>query len=387
MFKRKINVNMQGFNLPNEGTLVYANELLLRLMNYEDLEINGSVPRLGLFHSCFNPEEYKRFIFPIKSTRFPEWMVNNQVLSLPYKIMKGIAMPFIRNYNNWVGDNTSDVFMFFINSQAPQIITKGKVVSCIHDITPFRVPETFTPDFLALHKKAFENACGKSTKIITDSEFSKKDIIDFTHMDENKIDVVYCGVNSEYFSKRQNNLDNVRIKYALPDKYILYFGTCRPHKNVESVINAYVHLPEATRREYALVITNPKEVTKFCAMKNNVAPHYIENVSEEDKPAIYQMASVMVWLSLYEGFGLPIIEAQSAGTPVVCSNVTSLPEVAGDAAVLVDPLDTETTVDAIERCLHDEPFRQDLIAKGHENIKRFSWDESAKRLHDIIMSL
>ena len=99
------------------------------------------------------------------------------------------------------------------------------------------------------------------------------------------------------------------------------------------------------------------------------------------------MASLLVWLSIYEGFGLPIVEAQAAGVPVVCSNVTSLPEVAGDAAVLVDPMDTAATTAAMERCLYDAPFRQDLIAKGRENVKRFSWDESAKKLHDIILSL
>ena len=156
---------------------------------------------------------------------------------------------------------------------------------------------------------------------------------------------------------------------------------------MESVIRAYARLPEATRREYALVITNPKDAVKACAVENGITPHYIANVAAEDKPAVYQMASVLIWLSLYEGFGLPIIEAQAAGTPVVCSNVTSLPEVAGDAAVLVDPMDTEAASAAIERCLYDVPFREDLIAKGHENVKRFTWDDAARRLRDVILSL
>ena len=386
MMKLKINVNMQGFNLANEGTLVYANELLLRLMSYEDLEIRGSIPRLGIFHSCYNPIEYKRFKFPIKSTRFPGWMINEQVLSLPYKIMKTVMMPFIRNYNDWVGDSISEIFIFFLNGQAPAIPVKGKIMTCVHDITPFRVPQTFKPEFIESYRKSFATLIKKSTKIITDSEFSKQDIIDYTHIDESRVDVVYCGVNAGEF-QRPFDREAIRAKYNLPEKYILYFGTCGPRKNVESVIRAYAHLSEATRQEYTLVITNPKETTRACAVENNITPHYIENVSAEDKPAIYQMASVLVWLSIYEGFGLPIIEAQAAGTPVVCSNVTSLPEVAGDAAVLVDPMDTEATTAAMEHCLYDEPFRQGLIAKGHENVKRFSWDESAKKLHDIILSL
>ncbi len=167
----------------------------------------------------------------------------------------------------------------------------------------------------------------------------------------------------------------------------MYFGRCGPRKNVESVIRAYARLSETVRRKYALVITNPTETVKACAVENHVMPCYVDRVSMEDKSAVYQMASVLVWPSFYEGFGLPIIEAQAAGIPVVCSNVTSLPEVSGDAAVLVDPMDTEATTAAMERCLYDTPFRQDLIVKGHENVKRFSWDESAKKLHDIIMSV
>ena len=193
-------------------------------------------------------------------------------------------------------------------------------------------------------------------------------------------------MNAEAFQQPFDR-EAVRRKYNLPEKYILYFGTCGPRKNVESVIRAYVRLPETIRREYVLVITNPSDAVKACAAGNDITPHYICSVSTEDKPAIYQMASVLVWPSLYEGFGLPIIEAQAAGTPVVCSNVTSLPEVAGNAAVLVAPTDISAMTAGMERCLYDVPFRQALITKGFENIKRFTWNDAAKRLHDIILSL
>ena len=387
MTKCKVNVDLRGLNFINEGTVVYANELLLRLMNYSDLEIRGTVPRKGIIHSCYNGTEYKRFTFPIAATHIPEWVISGKAIGIKYKLIKTVLKPFISTYNTWVGDNESDVFLFFLNGQAPNLPVNGNVVTCVHDITPFRVPWTFTSNFLEQYKQDFANLIDKSTKIITDSEFSKKDILDFTKMEKSKIDVVYCGVDEKHFRQPRAEQEKIRYRYGLPLKYILYFGTCGPRKNVESVVKAYACLPEPTRKEYALVITNPTEAVKACAVGNNVMPHYIENVSEEDKPAVYQMASIMVWLSIYEGFGLPIVEAQAAGTPVVCSNVTSLPEVAGDAAVLVDPMDTKATAAAIERCLYDEPFRQDLITKEHENVKRFSWDESARKLHDIILNL
>ncbi|MCR4817757.1 MAG: glycosyltransferase family 4 protein [Fretibacterium sp.] len=390
MMKRKVNVNMEGFNLFKEGTVVYANELILRLMNYKDIEIRGTIPRSIRF--SYNPQEYTRFAFPITTTRFPEWLVSSQSLDWKHKLVRGILRPLISrhrifSYNDWVADTESDVFLFFLNGRAPNLPTKGNVITCVHDVTPFRVPQTFTENFLESYKRNFENLIGKSAKIITDSDFSKRDIIDYAHIDENRIEVVYCGVNAEEFAVPCPAPENVRAKYNLPEKYILYFGTCGPRKNVESVIRSYARLPEAVRREYALVITNPQEATKSCAAENVVTPCYIDGVSAEDKAAVYQMASVLVWPSLYEGFGLPIVEAQAAGTPVVCSNVTSLPEVAGDAAVLVEPKDTEAMAAAIERCLYDEPFRQDLITKGHRNVRRFNWDDSARRLHDIIVTL
>lgn len=382
---KKVNVELQDIGILDAGIIVYANELTLRLMHYNDITLRGTVFRRGLFHACYDPKDYERFNFPIKFTRLPSWAVFDKPSGLKYKLLKPILSPFAYNYNFLAGDNDSDVFLFF-RHWAPDIPIKGKVLACVYDLIPFRIPWTCPRELIEHYTRAFENILEKSTKIITDSEFSKRDIIDYTHIDESRIDVVCCGVNAEEFL-RPFDREAIRAKYNLPEKYILYFGTCGPRKNVESVIRAYACLPEVTRQEYALVITNPKEAVRACAVENNVTPLFIENVSREDKPTIYQMSSVLVWPSLYEGFGLPIVEAQAAGTPVVCSNVTSLPEVAGDAAVLVEPMDTKSIAAAIERCLYDEPFRLNLIAKGHENIKRFSWDESAKKLHDIILSL
>ncbi len=368
---RKVNVDLRNVNIPEFGISVYTNELLLRLMDYDDIELRGTAFRQRMSRPL-DPEDYRRFRFPIHFSRVPAWMMFRM---LPFR-------SFLPGYNFWAGDNRSEVFLFFW-FQAPFLPVKGKVITCVHDIIPLRGASGDA----GFYKRAMENVIEKSERIITVSEFSKQDIMDCMHIDGSRIDVVCNGVNAEQFAAPCPEPERIRAKYNLPEKYILYFGTCTPRKNVESVIRAYAHLPEATRQEYPLVVTNPLEVTKACAVENNVVPHYASSVGAEDKAAIYQMSSVLVWPSLYEGFGLPIIEAQAAGTPVVCSNVTSLPEVAGDAAVLVEPKDTEAMAAAIERCLYDEPFRQDLIAKGHENVKRFSWDTSAKQLHDILVTV
>ncbi|MCR4818354.1 MAG: glycosyltransferase family 4 protein [Fretibacterium sp.] len=349
-----------------------------------DFALSGTASWVGHLRPGYVPSEYARFHFPIGLARLPDWLLYDFAASTKHRFVRRLIRPFFHgDYNFLARDNDSDVFIFFSN-HVPDFPIRGKVITCLHDILSLH---TESGEFVAIYKKFLKNVMDKSTKIITDSEFSKQDIIDYTHIDESRIEVVYCGVNAEEFAAPCPAPENVRAKYNLPEKYILYFGTCGPRKNVESVVRVYARLPEATRHEYALVITNPSDAVKACAAENNVTPHYISGVRTEDKPAVYQMASVLVWLSVYEGFGLPIVEAQAAGTPVVCSNVTSLPEVAGDAAVLVGPMDTEAAAAAIERCLYDAPFRQDLTAKGRENIKRFSWDNAAEKLHDIIINL
>ena len=375
----KVNVSLREINLIDAGMSVYANEMIRRL----DFDLIGTASWTGHLCPHYNPSEYARFQFPVRLARLPDWLLYDFATSSKHRFIRGLVRPFFRcDYNFLARDHESDIFVFFAN-HIPDFPIRGKAITCIHDIIPLRVT---SEEHVESYKKNIKDVLRKSTKIITDSEFSKRDIIDYSHIGEDRIEVVYCGVNAEEFQQPFDH-EVVRVKYNLPEKYILYFGTCGPRKNVESVIRAYARLAERVRKEYALVITNPTESVRALATEENVTPHYIANVAVEDKPAVYQMASVLVWPSLYEGFGLPVIEAQAAGTPVVCSNVTSLPEVAGDAAVLVDPMDTEAIADAIERCLYDEPFRRELIAKGHENVKRFNWDESAKKFHDIIVNL
>ena len=224
------------------------------------------------------------------------------------------------------------------------------------------------------------------------SEYSRKGIAECFNVDGSQIEVVYNAVNAEEFSRDKSSSEyfrGLRKKYGLPEKYILHFGNCLPHKNVEGMIRAYAMLPENLRAEYGLVIPNPNGSVRKCAGENGVSGNviYTDKIPDEDKPGIYQLASLFAWPSYIEGFGIPILEAQASGVPVVSSNTASMPEVAGNAAVYFDPYDTAGMSEAMRRCLTDEILRGELVAKGYENIKRFSWDKSAEKFHDIITSL
>ncbi|MBQ7594925.1 MAG: glycosyltransferase family 4 protein, partial [Synergistaceae bacterium] len=368
------------------GMGTYETELAERLIKYEDLNISS------LYFSLLS-KGHQFVNFPVKHVRLPKGFVFDRFND---KFSRGIFRVFRNIFRKCVSYNIlsksfsdDDVYVFFEND-LPRMRLKGKILAVIHDIIPLRVKEYSSMYELCL--KNSNDILSRASRIITVSEFSRKDIADFFGIDKNRIDVVYNGVDVEEFSCLNTSktvMEQLRIKYLLPEKYILYFGGSDPRKNVEAVINAYSILPDELQKIYKLVITNPSQKVMDLALEKGITSnvHFIRNIPSEDKPGIYQMAACFLWLSFYEGFGLPLVEAQASGVPVVCSNVTSMPEVVGDSALLVSPYDIRAISSKIEEILIDKELRENLIAKGYENIKRFSWDESAKKLHDIIINL
>lgn len=336
--------------------------------------------------------------FPVRQIRISECAVFHKIHNFGIKsalkyFLNRLGRIFSFNFITGGGENDTDVFT---ENMMPTMRLKGKTIVVIHDIIPLRIDHDPTrKSYDPIGKNTArsvamntEDVLKRASCIITVSEFSRQDIADYYHIDPARIKVVYNAIEPSVYA-RKYNLQAIRKKYNLPDKYVLYFGACHARKNVETLIRAYSKLPERLRREYKLVITNPKSDTEDCVNECGISDyvHYIKKVPEYDKPAIYQMSSLYVWPSVYEGFGIPVIEAMAAGIPVISSNATSMPEVAGDAAILVDHLDYSGMSKQIERVLTDGNLRNELIAKGYENIKRFSWDESAKKFHDIIINL
>jgi glycosyltransferase involved in cell wall biosynthesis len=172
--------------------------------------------------------------------------------------------------------------------------------------------------------------------------------------------------------------------YGLPPRYGLYVGTLQPRKNLPRLLLAYAQLRQRQLVDWPLVLAgapgHDAAALGALAQRLQIASHvrFLGYVAERDLPALYQGAHLFLFPSLFEGFGLPVLEAQSYGVPVMCANNSSLPEIAGDAALLVDPTDVEALADAMVRLSEDEALRQQLIAAGHENVKRFSWEKAAR---------
>ena len=365
------------------GMGTYETELALRLMKYDDLNITASY-----FLPSGENRHTGQFNFPVKRVKIPTPLVYNALPVSKRRIIHAIEKPIFwmmrpfLSYNSMVRNTGDNVYVFFEN-RIPVVPVKGKIIAVIHDVRSLRLDEKNKYREIITRVNT-EDIIRKADLIITVSEFTKKELIDIFRVDRARIEVVYNGVDVSAFSGEYDV-----SKYGLPEKYILYFGSCDKHKNVESLVKSYALLPSDLRQEYPLVITNPSDSVKACAESCGVSGQvqYLYRVPDVDKVGIYRGASLFVWPSLYEGFGIPILEAQASGVPVVSSNAGVMPEVTGDSAVLADPKDTESIASAIQRVLTDEALHSDLVMKGFENIKRFSWDESAQKLHDIITSL
>ena len=286
--------------------------------------------------------------------------------------------------HNLILGTKSDIYHFF-NFTIPKNI-KGKVIVTIYDTVFFSAPETMG-DMKAISE--YKYAAERSDLILTISESAKSDIIKHFNVDEKKIEIVTPGIDLEKYLHNYTDmeLENVRKKYKLPENYILYLGTIEPRKNIERTIKAFIKYKKEVKDDLKFVIVGGKGWKYDNIMKliesmgtDIILTGYID---EEDKIPIYKLAQIFAFPSLYEGFGMPVLEAMAAGVPVITSNVSSLPEVAGDAAILVNPLNEDEIFEAYKKILSDKKLQLEMIEKGLEQAKKFEWKESAKVLEQI----
>ncbi|HDY67922.1 MAG TPA: glycosyltransferase family 1 protein [Candidatus Scalindua sp.] len=259
-------------------------------------------------------------------------------------------------------------------------------VITVHDLTYDVYPETYT-----LSKRIYKNtvmhmAIARADKIIVDAKITKEDILHRYDIAEGKIVVINCGLNDIFKQiKDSKSLENTREKFGLPQHFILHVGTLSPGKNLVSLLNAYAILKRKKNSLHKLVVVGPTgwlydsifERVSHLRLKDDVI--FLGYVEDVDLVHIYNLADIFVLVSLYEGFGFPPLEAMACGTPVITSNAGSLPEVVGEAALMVNPLDVEGLAKVVEKSLMDSALRDELIEKGFARTKLFSWEETARK--------
>ena len=250
-----------------------------------------------------------------------------------------------------------------------------KKVTTIHDILYLNDKRL---NLKNLYLKFITSAAIRSDKIITISNFAKNDILEKFNI-KNKISVIYEAAKIFILKNHKNTIEKFNIK----NPYFFYIGLIVPHKNIERMLRAFKIFSEKYK-DINFILAGPERkklldldlLIKNLSLRERVK--YLGIVNEEEKFALYHNALAFIFLSLHEGFGLPILEAQSSGVPVLASNLTAIPEIAGNSVLYVDPYDIEDIVRGMEKIAFDEKLREDLIKKGYENIKRFSWERAAK---------
>ena len=268
-----------------------------------------------------------------------------------------------------------------LQSPVPLVVT-------VHDLTTMLVPEYRRPFLTRLYNALVSASARGATRLITDSEASKRDIIDHLHIPADKIERIYLAAGSE-FSPQDSGLLEMAIlrKYKLPDFYVLYLGGYELHKNVTTLLLAWTYVGQALGEDYPLILAGKKPT-----QSNEIYPDYdsyiqqlgiadyvrwIGYVDEEDKPVLYRNAETFVFPSRREGFGLGVLEALASGTPVVTTTASSLPEVLGDAGFAVEPDDARGLAGAIISTVIQDNLRAELKQKATQQAAVFSWEKTA----------
>ncbi len=270
------------------------------------------------------------------------------------------------------------------------VATKKPTVVTVHDLSFVRYPRFFTPKQRLWHalvgaKKTLAGAAA----IVAVSEHTKCDIIETFGISETRIHTVSPGVDARYAPQSQEEIERVRAKYSLPEKFFLYLGALEPRKNINAIIAA--HEQACTDADFVIAGGKgwlyEKIFSRAAASKKRDRIRFIGYVDEVDKPGLYAAALSFVYPSFYEGFGMPPAEAMAVGTPVIASHATSLAEIVGDAGLLVDPYDHSELAAAMDAIAEQPTLAAHLRTKGFERAKKFTWESSAKKLADIFSSL
>ncbi len=310
----------------------------------------------------------KELIIPYPRIPFENTIGNNIILSRK-----------LRNHDFDIVHDLSQISPFLFNSPFKKILT-------IHDLTPILFPETFGLIHVLLQRYVLPVTFKNIDMIIADSENTKKDIIKYFKIEEEKIKVVYLGIDGKF--KPLENINNINGNYDINSPFILYVGTLEPRKNIPSLIKAYYKLRKKGV-EHKLVIAGGKgwkykqiyeQVNKLKLQKEVIFMGY---VPEDDLPKMYNAADLFIYPSFYEGFGLPPLEAMACGCPVITSNTSSLPEVVGDAGIMIDPYNIDELASAMDEILSNERLREEMIKKGLRRAKIFSWEKTAEETMQV----
>lgn len=292
-----------------------------------------------------------------------------------------------RGWFYWPRRVRLDELSLFHTSYYPVPCLSVPTVLTVNDVRFVHLPGSYRPLRYLFLRLTVGISLRRASRIICISHDTRNDLVRYFGLSCDRIDVVHIPVAPRFRPVAQCTLlERARERYSLPDRFILFVGHLEPRKNLQRLVKAFEHLRNNGTVSHSLVILGRPsfafqplfETVKESQLGDHIV--FTGYVADEDMPAVYSLADLLAFPSLHEGFGVPVIEAMACGTPVVTSNVSALPEVAGDAAVLVDPYSVAAIAHGISRVLKDRELHQDLVSKGFERVRRFSAQRAAEAI-------
>ena len=367
----KIGIDAHAAEREGTGNCTYISNLLLALKEIDDKN------EYILYATDKNHAFYENFIGS-RNFRIRQLPVRNPIFRIPLFLA-------------WQTYKDS-LDILHVQYNAPPI-HKGKLVVTIHDLGFLHLPKTFSRGEALRLKILTKFTANKSDKIITGSNYSKNDIVNSYGIDEKKIMVIPYGVSQDFdLNKDFQKTLGVLKKYNIPEKYMLNVGRLNPRKNFTSLVRAFNRFKKRHPLPHKLVIVgiedyNTSQILRSIQEIDKGDILFTGFVAKEDLPYIYSQAEVFIYPSLFEGVGLPLLEAMKSGVPVVTSNTTSLQEIVKDAAVTLDPLDVEALSQAMWTLMSDNQLRENHIRKGLLRSLDFSLEMMAHRMVEIYEDL
>lgn len=258
--------------------------------------------------------------------------------------------------------------------------TKAKLVTTVHDLTPILYPETFPASLIKNFQRNLQLIQDTADLVLADCETTKQDLVKYAGLSAERIKTVYLAAGDQFRPvKSQNRINQVKAKYGIRGRYILSVGTQEPRKNIGQLIEAFTQVNDP---QVSLVLVGKSGWGEAKDLRLKIKDLRIVEtgfVPDEDLPALYSGAEVFVYPSLYEGFGLPVLEAMQSGCPVITSDRSATAEIGGQAAFLVDPSDTQALTEAMREVLASQKMRDSLISEGLKRAQAFSWKKTARQ--------
>jgi len=365
----KLILSTEPIRYPLTGIGRYTYELAVHLQRSGQLQELRFFSGRGFIDNLPRPAEQSDGRYQLK-----RMVQKSRVLSSSYAI-------FMERSRRSVLKGFDDFLYHGPNFYLPDF--PGRKIATFHDLSPFTWAHCHAPERLRFMRKECLKAIKRADALITDSEYTRREVADYFSWPLDRIHAVPLACGPEFHPRGANELQGVaryRLKYK---SYTLFVGTIEPRKNILVLLDAYARLPLALRQSHPLVLTGYRGWRSEAIHARIDAAHregwanYLGFVPTDDLPMLYAGAALFAFPSLYEGFGLPVLEAMASGVPVVCSTSSSLPEVAGDAALMCDPQDIDRLAELLARGLQDQAWREDASERGMQHVARFSWSRCA----------